>query len=266
MTRIMYDSVTPSGIPQNAQMVAGYVDGHYANIHLMRARFPHAVIVGIAVSAHTDDGQVLDVENGDASPLGALSWVQMRRRAGADPTVYTSDYQWENVRAVFRDSGIAEPHYWIAKWDGVVSIPKGAVAKQFESNSHYDTSVASTYWPGVDPKSPVKKLVPKPPKPPKSAIYFARDNDSLSSIAAKYGISLKQIEKLNPQIVNPNLIYPNEQIYISGHPVVSTYVVKKGDTLSDIATAHGLTLSEIKKKNPQIVNPDEIYPGDKVFL
>jgi len=268
MTRIMYDSVTPSGIPANAQMVAGYVDGLYANIHLMRARFPHAVVVSIAVSALTDDGQVLDVEKGDASPLGALSWVQMRRRAGADPSVYVNVSQWDEVRKVFRDSGIAEPHYWIAKWDSVISIPKGAVAKQFENHPHYDTSVASTYWPGVDPKPVPKPPAKKPnkPIPPKSAIYFARDGDSLSSIAATYGISLKQIEKLNPQIANPNLIYPHEQINISGHPTVSTYVVKKGDTLSDIAIAHGLTLADIKKRNPQIVHPDEIYPGDKVFL
>jgi len=270
MTRIMYDSVNVNSIPANAQMVAGYVDGRYANLHLLRGRFPHAVIVGIAVRSHTDDGQVLDVEKGDATRIEALSWVQMRRRAGADPSVYVDASQWDAVRNVFQDAGIPEPHYWIAHWDGVVSIPKGAVAKQFESNSGYDTSVTSTYWPGVDPKPPVKKPVPKPPKPfpkPIRAHTHAVEGDTLSGIGARYGLSLPQIEKLNPQIANPNLIYPNETIYVSGHASsIATYVVKKGDTLSDIATAHGLTLSQIKRKNSQIVNSDEIFPGDKVFL
>jgi LysM repeat protein len=269
MTRIMYDSVDPNRIPASAEMVAGYVDGRYANLALMRARFPHALLVGIAVSAHTDDGEVLDVEQGDATPNGAVSWVQIRRRSGATPTIYTSASEWPSVKAAFQAAGIAEPYYWIAKWDGVVSIPKGAIAKQFETHPGYDLSVVSTYWPGVDPKpKPAPQPKPKPTSPPASkAYYLAKDGDNLSSIAAKYGLSLPQIEKLNPQIVNPNLIYPDEKIWISSHSkVLATYIVRKNDTLSYIAHAHGLSLSEIKKKNPQIVNPDEIYPGDKVYL
>lgn len=267
MTRIMYDSVNVNTIPANAQMVAGYVDGRYANIHLMRARFPHAIVVGIAVSSHTDEGEVLDVEKGDASPQGALSWVQLRRRSGADPTIYTNASQWESVRNVFRESGIPEPHYWIAKWDGIVSIPKGAIAKQFESNNYYDSSVTSTYWPGVDPKPIAKPSAkPAPPKPIKAYIRVTA-GETLNGIAARYGLSLPQIEKLNPQIDNPNIIYPGETIYISGHPSSkATYVVKKGDSLTLIADRHGLTIRQIEQKNPQIVDPNEIYPGDKVYL
>jgi spore coat assembly protein SafA len=45
-----------------------------------------------------------------------------------------------------------------------------------------------------------------------------------------------------------------------------TYVVKHGDTLWDIARAHGVSLAELEAANPQIRNPDLIYPGDHVNL
>lgn len=45
-----------------------------------------------------------------------------------------------------------------------------------------------------------------------------------------------------------------------------TYVVKHGDTLWDIARAHGVSLAELEAANPQIRNPDLIYPGQHVNL
>ncbi|PSR33029.1 MAG: peptidoglycan-binding protein [Sulfobacillus benefaciens] len=42
--------------------------------------------------------------------------------------------------------------------------------------------------------------------------YTVQSGESLSSIAAKFGVSLSALENANPQITNPNLIYPNESI------------------------------------------------------
>lgn len=156
--RIMYDSVNVEGIPADAQMVAGYVDGLYKNTSLLRNRFPHAIVVSIAVSSHTDDGEVLDVEKGNATPAESVGWVQMRRRAGANPSVYCNSFIWPVVRNAFHTAGVAEPHYWIADWDGVQSIPSGAVAKQFTNGKNYDTSVVADYWPGID-RVPVRPAV-----------------------------------------------------------------------------------------------------------
>ena len=44
------------------------------------------------------------------------------------------------------------------------------------------------------------------------------------------------------------------------------YTVKKGDTLSGIAYRHNMTLAEIIKLNPQIPNPNLIYPGQKICI
>ena len=151
MARTMYDAVTPSAIPDGAAMVAGYVNGTYANLLALRARFPHALLVGISVTAEADDGQVLDVETGDATPSEAPGWVVRRRAAGVDPTVYCNASTWPSVQAAFTDAHVAAPHYWIADYDGNPTIPAGAVAKQYASNDNYDTSAVATYWPGVDP-------------------------------------------------------------------------------------------------------------------
>ena len=46
----------------------------------------------------------------------------------------------------------------------------------------------------------------------------------------------------------------------------STYIVQRGDSLSRIAKAHGLSLDAVIKANPQIKNPDLIHPNDKITL
>lgn len=205
MTRLMYDSVTPADLPKDATLVAGYVDGHYRNITAIRILFPHALVVGIAVDSHTNEGIVLDVEKGDATPTESVQWVVMRRHAGKDPTVYCSSSEWNAVKAAFHAAGVAEPHYWIAQWDGVQKVPAGAVAKQYKDASpghHYDTSVVTSYWPGVDPH------------PASHTDYVVVKGDTLSGIAEKFKLTLKQIEKLNPQIKHPDLIYPGQHIKV----------------------------------------------------
>ena len=44
------------------------------------------------------------------------------------------------------------------------------------------------------------------------------------------------------------------------------YIVKKGDTLSAIAVKHHTTLKNLLALNPQIKNPNLIYPGDAIRL
>jgi len=56
------------------------------------------------------------------------------------------------------------------------------------------------------------------------------------------------------------------RIKAGGSPSVSAYAVKKGDTMTKIARLHGMTLDELKRKNPQIKNADRIYVGDKINL
>ena len=42
--------------------------------------------------------------------------------------------------------------------------------------------------------------------------------------------------------------------------------VRKGDTLWGIAQRHGVSLTALIAANPQIKNPNLIYPGDEVNI
>jgi len=160
----MYDSVNVAGIPASAAMVAGYVDGNYANIPALRARFPHATVVEIAI-AHTTRAQVLDVETGDATPAGAVLWCTqtMADTPNTELTVYCNSSTWPAVRAAFAAAGVSEPQYWIADYDHSAVIPAGAVAKQYTNTASYDISVVADHWPGVDPDPTPEADVPLTP-------------------------------------------------------------------------------------------------------
>lgn len=150
--RLMYDGVTVSGLPAvGAQLVAGYTDGTWPSYAAMVDRFPALTHVSITVHATDNVGIVLDVEAGDATPEEAVNWVLTRRAAGVDPTVYCSVSAWPSVQAAFDTHDVVQPYYWVAHYDGVVSLPAGAIAKQYMDYAGYDVSIVADYWPGVDP-------------------------------------------------------------------------------------------------------------------
>ena len=44
------------------------------------------------------------------------------------------------------------------------------------------------------------------------------------------------------------------------------YTIQSGDTLSGIAAKFGTTIARLMALNPQIKNPNLIYPGDAIRL
>ncbi|UOZ05439.1 hypothetical protein [Amycolatopsis sp. WQ 127309] len=200
--RTLYDAVTAAHIPSTAAMVAGYID----KIKLAPwtaadwARFPDAVKVEIVKKATTNAGHVLDVEPGDATPAEAPAWVRLRRAAGADPTIYCNAATWPAVRAAFRAAGVAEPHYWIARFDGDPAIPAGAVAKQYRGDvaPGYDVSSVAGHWPGVDPdpRPTTSEEVLAMLAPAASDDYVSIPCDGRSSlfVAAHFGRKVTAIE------------------------------------------------------------------------
>lgn len=85
---IMYDSVNVSEIPRSALAVAGYVGGLWPTFYQLVKLFPHAHRLSIAISA-SEDADMLDIENGDASPAQAPAWVRRQHTLGRKrPAVY----------------------------------------------------------------------------------------------------------------------------------------------------------------------------------
>lgn len=103
--------------------------------------------------------------------------------------------------------------------------------------------------------------------------YRVRPGDTLGVIAAKFHVSLSAVEAANPQIIDPNKIFPDELVHIPGShapahnpapvpPHVVTYVVQPGDTMSAIAAAHNISLTALEAANPQVPNPNLIHQGE----
>jgi hypothetical protein len=193
----MYDGISDdaaaiAAIPSAIGLVAGYDDGDYAWAAADWDRFPNSVHVHIAVHASTNSGSVLDVENGDATPADAVSWVLTRRAAGADPSVYCNqgdpDSGWPAVRAAFQGLAVPEPHYWVAAYvsdpSRVPAVPAGAVALQYYDFGDYDASVVVDYWPGVDDP---QDAPPMPPVPPVAPVSFEEDPMQIEPVTVHPG-------------------------------------------------------------------------------
>lgn len=152
----MIDALFPNGIPTgtSCDIIAAYID-HSDNANSFTqavARFPNAI--HLRISVHGNVAEILDCETSTAiRPADCPPWVVRCRAAGIDPTVYCNQMSgWPAVRAAFKAAGVAEPHYWVANYDGNPTVPAGAVAKQWTDldqfgNNTYDTSSTVAGWP-----------------------------------------------------------------------------------------------------------------------
>lgn len=169
--RTMYDAINASNVPTDGDLYAGYVDGKWPSAGPLTARFPGKQVVHITVKPSDNEGSVGDGPPDNGSWPEWVSWVVLRRSANGDPTMYTNASSWATGIQAFKNAGVAQPHWWIAHYDNDPTIPDGAVAKQYASNSLYDTSSVAEYWPGVDPVPPI--LAANPIQEDKMYLYVA---------------------------------------------------------------------------------------------
>lgn len=151
----MYDgiNVLAAGIAREfprAAMVAGYINGPFAWSQAEWNLFPDADHVTISITAGANEGDVLDVESGDATPAQTAGWIAMRKAAGLyRPTIYCSLDVIPAVR-VGTGSYILDKDYdiWVANYTGAPHEVTGCAATQYESTANYDVSIVyDTAWP-----------------------------------------------------------------------------------------------------------------------
>lgn len=108
-----------------------------------------------------------------------------------------------------------------------------------------------------------------------SITYTVKRGDTLSNIAKAYNVTIAHIVEIN-NLQNPSLIYPGEKLRITesnsttlNEPVKQitkyTYIVRKGDTLSQIAKIYGVSVAYLVKQN-NIQNPNVIYIGQIIRI
>lgn len=101
-----------------------------------------------------------------------------------------------------------------------------------------------------------------------SGRYTVRSGDTLSGIASRYRVSVSSLRRANG--LRSSRIYPGNTLTVPGSGTVSssgqrstaatTYRVRKGDTLYDIARQFGVSVTEIRRLNG--LSTSRIYPGD----
>jgi hypothetical protein len=120
MIRVMFDSTTASAIPADATLVAGYIDGDYAWTPADWDRFPGAALVKINVTGVPEHGgDMLDVENGAATPADAPVWWEGQARK-TNLGVYVNR---SNLGAVENAMGTRPWWRWVATLDGTLFVP-----------------------------------------------------------------------------------------------------------------------------------------------
>ena len=106
-----------------------------------------------------------------------------------------------------------------------------------------------------------------------SGSYTVKAGDSLWKIATEHGLTIAQLKSLNN--LTSNTIYVNQKLTVtmkkSVNDVTPTtkaptqgYTVKAGDSLWQIASAHGTTVNRLKALNK--LNSDLIYVGQHLRL
>jgi LysM repeat protein len=104
-------------------------------------------------------------------------------------------------------------------------------------------------------------------------VYVVQPGDTLTGIAARYGIPLAQLAAANGLRWNA-WIYVGQRLIIPGVaqiptapsvPSGSIHVVQRGDTLSAIALRYGTTVAALMAAN-RLANPNFIYVGQRLTI
>lgn len=253
------------------------------------------------IKGYLKDGLLaIDWESEQNSAWGNEAYLEQLvhrviERTGVKPLIYSMASRYAQVAAAAKklDCGL-----WIAEYadmnpTGYQAHPwrEGAYAcaiRQYASTGrlngwggNLDLDIAymtRDQWakyvnPGGKPAPAPAKPAPAPAKPapapkPAGRTYTVQAGDTLSGIAAKFGVSTSAISGYRSG--NPDLIYPGEVLTINGgnaapKPAARTYTVRAGDNLSAIAARYGTTYQALAAKNG-ISNPDLIYPGQALKI
>ncbi|MBN2284152.1 MAG: LysM peptidoglycan-binding domain-containing protein [Deltaproteobacteria bacterium] len=99
-------------------------------------------------------------------------------------------------------------------------------------------------------------------------VHVVRKGDTLGAIARRYGMSVDTLMR-NNDIPSEDRIYVGQKLYMymqgRPHKMSTYYVVRKGDTLAEIARARGTTVSAVMQAN-HLKSKNRIYVGQKLVL
>lgn len=198
---------------------------------------------------------------------------EVEKVSGKKAVVYSDAY---NANHVF-EGEVAKYPLWIAQygvekpenngrwkyWEGFQYTSKGKVAG-IRGNVDRDKFTKDIL---LDDTSEVPSTDKPDHKGEERFAYRIKKGDTLSELASKYSTTVRDLVYLN-NIKNPNLIYIEQKIIISANRIndtKTTYRVKWGDTLSEIAKKYHTTVEHLVDLN-KIKNKNLIYAGEMILI
>ena len=96
--------------------------------------------------------------------------------------------------------------------------------------------------------------------------------ETIDSISSRFGVTVNQMMEANPVLYSVP-VYPGMILMIPEHEIIDLppegyieYVIQSGDSLYSIANRFKLNYTKVVAQNPQIVNPDVLWPGEIIYL
>ena len=93
--------------------------------------------------------------------------------------------------------------------------------------------------------------------------YVVKNNDTLYTITRRFSTSVDSLVHFN-QLQDPDLLTVGQALVIPDRETFHT--VRRGETLFSIARSHGVALQRLIAANPQIPDPNSIFPGMSVRI
>lgn len=201
-------ALSPYEWPVDAPMSQGFGNGH-DGIDL-------AAPIGTAL--HAPASGVVDEGGMGTDPGGYGNYIGMTDEAGNKwqmghlSEIYVSTGDYVSVGQVVGATGNAGsstgPHLHLRLHTGEGPVDPAAFLNSVgaaNTGEHLDPPVSE-----VPPPAPVPE-----PAPGEGESVVVTDGDTLSGIADAHGTSWQEIWGLNPQIQNPDLIYPGDEVRVS---------------------------------------------------
>lgn len=97
--------------------------------------------------------------------------------------------------------------------------------------------------------------------------YRVKPGDTLSQIAVRAGLSVKQVQAANPRLGGKTTVQAGWVLTLPASPGAATqYRVRSGDNLSVIAKRYGISLAQLLRANPGYVGGKPIQVGAVVRI